>query len=84
MNASRGLRWAYVMAGLQLAEWLALVHLHWYRTGGILQILSSSLHVPKGDGLVGMVGGVKAYRYPRYVTEPVPDSVMNKEIEQEV
>ena len=41
----------------------ALVWKRWYRTGGVLQILSCLLHVPKGEGFIGLVGGVKALRY---------------------
>jgi hypothetical protein len=32
-----------------------------YRIGGILQIASSAVHVP--TGVIGVVGGLKAYRY---------------------
>lgn len=41
----------------------ALVWKGWYRIGGVLQILSCLLHVPKGEGFIGLVGGVKALRY---------------------
>jgi len=40
-----------------------------YRLGGVLQIASSVVHVPKGEGLIGVIGGVKAYRYPRLAAE---------------
>jgi hypothetical protein len=35
----------------------------WYRIGGLLQIVSSGTQVIKIDGIVGVIGGVKAYRY---------------------
>ena len=41
-----------------------LAALGWYRVGGVLQIASSSIHVVKGEGLIGVIGGLKAYRYP--------------------
>lgn len=44
-------------AGILMVRW------GWYRTGGIVQILSSLLHVPKGEGLIGVIGGLKAYRF---------------------
>lgn len=34
-----------------------------YRAGGAFQIASSAIHVLKGEGVVGLVGGLKAYRY---------------------
>lgn len=36
-----------------------------YRAGGALQIASSAIHVLKGEGVVGLIGGLKAYRYSR-------------------
>ena len=33
-----------------------------YRIGGILQIAASAVHVP--TGVIGVIGGLKAYRYP--------------------
>ena len=103
MPLTAGLGWAYAMLGLEMVEWLALIHIRfmdlplgmvpegsgffelyfavatfclacqwagtvlvwkrWYRTGGVLQILSSLLHVPKGEGLIGLVGGIKALRH---------------------
>jgi hypothetical protein len=35
-----------------------------YREGGIIQIVSNVVHLPKGDGLIGLIGGIKAYKYP--------------------
>jgi MFS superfamily sulfate permease-like transporter len=42
---------------------VVLVAVGWFRLGGILQIVSSSIHVPKGEGVIGVIGGVQAYRY---------------------
>jgi hypothetical protein len=35
-----------------------------YRLGGVLQIVASGVHVIKLEGVIGVVGGIKAYRYP--------------------
>lgn len=48
---------------MQLAG-IVLVMRGWYRVGAIFQIVSSSPHVIKVEGLIGIVGGIKAYRYP--------------------
>jgi len=42
---------------------MLLVLAGWYRLGGALQILGSSVHVLKGEGIVGVIGGWKAWRY---------------------
>ena len=42
-----------------------LVAKGFYRLGGVVQIVSSSIHVPKGEGVIGVIGGLKAYRYPQ-------------------
>ncbi len=34
-----------------------------YHSGGVLQIVSNVFHLPKGDGLIGVIGGIKAYQY---------------------
>lgn len=41
-----------------------------YRVGGMLQIVSSSTQVIKLDGIVGVVGGIKAWRYPAALQGP--------------
>lgn len=41
---------------------ILLVHRWWNRTGGILQIFASLLHLPKGEGVIGIVGGWKAMK----------------------
>jgi len=35
----------------------------WYRVGGAMQIVASAVQVFKVDGIIGVVGGVKAWRY---------------------
>ena len=42
---------------------IVLVKLGSYRLGGFLQIASSVPHVPKGDGIIGIIGGLKAWRF---------------------
>ncbi|MFH1764453.1 MAG: hypothetical protein ABIF09_09700 [Gemmatimonadota bacterium] len=42
---------------------ILLVVRGWHRTGGVLQLASCTLHLPKGEGIVGLVGGTKALRY---------------------
>jgi len=53
---------------VQLAG-ILLVAAGWCRLGGVLQIASSAFHVPKGEGIIGVIGGVKAYRYPSQLVE---------------
>jgi hypothetical protein len=36
-----------------------------YRLGGLVQIVSSAIHVPKGEGLIGVIGGMRARAYAR-------------------
>ncbi|MHC4492054.1 MAG: hypothetical protein ACYTDU_10560 [Planctomycetota bacterium] len=48
---------------LQLAG-MTLVAAGRYRLGGVLQIVASSVHLVKAEGIIGIVGGIKAYRYP--------------------
>jgi hypothetical protein len=45
-----------------LAAGILLVAAGRYRVGGVLQIACSAVHVP--TGVIGVVGGLKAYRYP--------------------
>ena len=53
---------------LQLAG-ILLVKKNWFRTGGIVQIAASSLHVLKLEGLIGIMGGMQAYNYPAALHE---------------
>lgn len=46
------------------AAGVALAARSWYRLGGALQIVASAVQVFKVDGIIGVVGGVKAWRYP--------------------
>jgi hypothetical protein len=41
---------------------ISLVAAGKYRIGGILQMACSAVHVP--TGVIGVIGGLKAYRYP--------------------
>ena len=38
-----------------------------YRVGGLVQIVSSAIHVLKGEGLIGVIGGMRARAYARRV-----------------
>jgi len=49
---------------LQVAGILLVLREH-YRTGGVLQIASCVLHLPKGEGILGLMGGINAFRYGR-------------------
>ena len=40
-----------------------------YRVGGILQIAASAIHVLDVTGIIGIIGGMKAYRYPEHLAE---------------
>ncbi|HUO85227.1 MAG TPA: hypothetical protein VM534_08950 [Thermoanaerobaculia bacterium] len=105
-----GLRWALVMATLQLLETLvlmeivfsdephsglrtgqSLVHAYFgvvatsflvqltgiilvvnrrYRLGGALQIFASCFHLLKIEGVIGIIGGVKAWKFTGTGSEP--------------
>jgi hypothetical protein len=39
---------------------IALVLRGRYRLGGLVQIVSSAMHVLKGEGLIGVIGGMRA------------------------
>ena len=36
-----------------------------YRAGGTVQIVASAMHVLKGEGLIGVIGGMRARAYGR-------------------
>lgn len=36
-----------------------------YRVGGLVQIVSSAIHVLKGEGLIGVIGGMRARAFAR-------------------
>jgi hypothetical protein len=55
-----------VMIGATIFQAIGIglvTQLGWYRIGGVLQIIASTTQVIKVDGLIGVVGGMKAYRY---------------------
>ena len=55
-----------VMIGATIGQAIGIFmvsKLHWYRVGGILQIIASSTQLIKVDGIIGVVGGLKAWRY---------------------
>ncbi len=54
---------------------IVLVMRGWYRVGAIFQIVSSSPHVIKGEGLIGIVGGIKAYKYPELALTGKPSGL---------
>lgn len=43
---------------------ILLVTAELYRIGGIFQIVASAFHVPDLMGIIGIIGGLRAYRYP--------------------
>ena len=56
----------FALVAITLLLQIAGIVLVWrgrYRAGGALQIASSALHVLKVEGIVGLIGGLKAYRY---------------------
>lgn len=57
--------WACTVTLLFQVTGVLLVLQERYRTGGIFQIASCLLHLPKGEGILGLIGGVKAIRYGR-------------------
>jgi hypothetical protein len=46
---------------------IGLVAARLYRTGGVLQMIASAIHVLELLGIIGIIGGKKAYAYPRLV-----------------
>lgn len=52
-----------LLALLQFAGILLVMAGH-YRVGGVLQIVASAVHVLALIGLLGILGGLAAYRYP--------------------
>ncbi len=43
-----------------------------YRVGGVLQVAASAVHALDLIGIIGVVGGIKAYRYPERVAKSRP------------
>ena len=52
---------------------IALVLRGQYRVGGLVQIVSSGIHVLKGEGLIGVIGGMRARAYARQIEGPRRD-----------
>lgn len=55
-----------VMIGATIGQAIGIYmvsKLHWYRVGGIFQIIASSTQLIKVDGIIGVIGGLKAWRY---------------------
>ena len=48
--------------GQAIGIWM-VSQLRWYRVGGILQITASTTQLIKVDGIIGVIGGLKAWRY---------------------
>ena len=44
---------------------ILVVQLGWYRMGGAIQIAACIPHLPKGEGLIGLIGGLKAWNFAR-------------------
>ncbi|HUG90418.1 MAG TPA: hypothetical protein VML55_06275 [Planctomycetaceae bacterium] len=42
---------------------ILVVQFGWYRTGGAIQIAACVPHLPKGEGLIGLIGGLKAWNF---------------------
>lgn len=40
-----------------------------YKWGGIVQIAASSIHALELEGIIGLIGGFKAYMYPQLLIE---------------
>jgi len=60
-----GYFWACSIALLFQVMGILLVLRGRYRAGGLLQLASCLLHLPKGEGILGLIGGMKALRYGR-------------------
>jgi hypothetical protein len=58
-----------ILAVVAIATWfgqligVVLVALGRYRTGGVMQICASALHVIELFGIIGILGGLRAYHY---------------------
>ena len=59
---------AVLSCALQLVG-VVFVATGWFRLGGALQIVASAFHVPKGEGIIGVIGGLQAYRYPALASQ---------------
>ena len=59
------------LALLQLVG-ILLVAAGRYRVGGVLQVAASAVHTLDLIGIMGVVGGIKAYRYPERLAQSRP------------
>ena len=59
------------LALLQLVG-ILLVAAGRYRVGGVLQVAASVVHALELIGFIGVVGGIKAYRYPERLAKSRP------------
>ena len=50
-----------------------------YRLGGIVQIISSAPQMVKVDGILGVIGGIKACRYYRHLNPLAPATTPGKQ-----
>ena len=51
---------------------IVLVRRGRYRVGGLVQIVSSAIHVLKAEGLIGVIGGMRARAYARPIEGSSP------------
>ncbi len=59
------------LALLQLVG-ILLVAAGRYRVSGVLQVAASAVHTLDLIGIIGVVGGIKAYRYPERLAQSRP------------
>jgi len=77
-----------VMIGATIGQAIGIYmvsKLHWYRIGGIFQIVASSTQLIKVDGIIGVIGGLKAWRYGNALAKgqpPVPEVVSTTSVTQ--
>ena len=78
VNASMALFFAGLgaLALLQLVG-ILLVAAGRYRVGGVVQIVASAVHAVDLIGLIGVAGGIKAYRYPERLAKSRPQATAN-------
>ncbi len=56
---------AYLLAAATVqTTGILLVRGGFYKPGGVLQIIASTAHILDLVGIIGMLGGLAAYRYP--------------------
>lgn len=48
---------------------ILLVNTGHYKSGGVLQITASAVHALEIEGIIGLVGGFKAFTYPTMLEE---------------